>query len=71
MKGNEMKYVISVQTAMNRLTKDLRGQDLVEYALMAGFVALAAGATMPTIATSLSTVFSQIGSAMINAASQG
>ena len=66
-----MKYVISVQTAMNRLTKDLRGQDLVEYALMAGFVALAAGATMPTIATSLSTVFSQIGSAMINAASQG
>jgi hypothetical protein len=28
-----------------------RGQDLVEYALMAGFVAVAAGAIMPDVAT--------------------
>ena len=27
--------------------KDDRGQDLIEYALMAGFVAVAAGAIMP------------------------
>ena len=30
-----------------RLHNDLRGQDLVEYALMAGFVAVAGGAIFP------------------------
>ena len=29
--------------------KDDRGQDLIEYALMAGFVAVAAGAIMPQV----------------------
>ncbi len=51
--------------------KDTRGQDLIEYALMAGFVAVAAGAIMPGIATSISTIFSKIGSVMSAAASQG
>src|SRR5258708_6656278 len=31
------------------------GQDLIEYALMAGFVAVAAGAVMPGVATSIRT----------------
>ena len=48
--------------------KDQRGQDLIEYALMAGFVAVAAGALMPTVSTSISTVFSKIGSVMTEAA---
>ena len=51
--------------------KDTRGQDLIEYALMAGFVAVAAGAIMPGVATSISTVFSKISAAMSNAAAQG
>jgi Flp pilus assembly pilin Flp len=46
------------------------GQDLIEYALMAGFVAVAAGAFMPNVASSISTVFSQIASVMGVAASQ-
>ena len=29
-------------------SKDTRGQDLIEYALMAGFVAVAGGAIFPT-----------------------
>ena len=37
-----------------RIWKDTRGQDLIEYALMAGFVAVAAGAIMPGVATSIS-----------------
>ncbi len=37
-----------------------RGQDLIEYALMAGFVAVAAGALMPDVSKSISTVFSKI-----------
>ena len=35
-----------------KIWKDTRGQDLIEYALMAGFVAVAAGAIMPNAATS-------------------
>jgi len=51
--------------------KDKRGQDLIEYALMAGFVAVAAGAIMPGVASSISTIFSKIASVMTGAASQG
>jgi Flp pilus assembly pilin Flp len=51
--------------------KDKKGQDLIEYALMAGFVAVAAGAIMPGVASSISTIFSKIASVMTGAASQG
>lgn len=54
-----------------RIWKDTKGQDLIEYALMAGFVAVAAGAIMPNVATSISTIFSQIGSVMSAASNQG
>jgi pilus assembly protein Flp/PilA len=54
-----------------RIWKDTRGQDLIEYALMAGFVAVAAGAIMPGVAASISTIFSKVGSVMTNAAGQG
>jgi len=56
---------------MARVWKDTRGQDLIEYALMAGFVAVAAGAIMPNVATSISTIFSKIGSVMTAASTQG
>jgi pilus assembly protein Flp/PilA len=52
-----------------RAWRDRRGQDLIEYALMAGFIAVAAGAIMPGVMSSISTVFSQITSVMNNAAS--
>jgi len=54
-----------------RIVRDTKGQDLVEYALMAGFVAVAAGAIMPNVARSISVIFSQIASVMTGAASQG
>jgi len=54
-----------------KLWKDQHGQDLIEYALMAGFVAVAAGAVMPGISGSISTIFSKIGSVLTNAAAQG
>jgi len=53
-----------------RAWRDRRGQDLIEYALMAGFVAVAAGAIMPGVASSISTIFSQISSVLTAAASQ-
>jgi pilus assembly protein Flp/PilA len=63
--------MISIQ-ALNllmRVWRDRRGQDLIEYALMAGFVAVAAGAIMPGVSSSISTIFSQVSSVMANAAS--
>ena len=51
-----------------RILKDTRGQDLIEYALMAGFVAVSAGAIMPGVATSISKIFSKVASAMTAAA---
>ena len=54
-----------------KIWKDTKGQDLIEYALMAGFVAVAAGAIMPGVATSISTIFSKIASVMTAASNQG
>jgi pilus assembly protein Flp/PilA len=54
-----------------KIWEDTRAQDLIEYALMAGFVAVAAGAIMPGVATSISTIFSKIASVMSDAATQG
>jgi pilus assembly protein Flp/PilA len=45
-----------------KIWTDDEGQDLVEYALAAGMVAVAAVAAMPTLSTTVSTVFSKIGS---------
>ncbi len=54
-----------------KIWKDTKGQDLIEYALMAGFVAVAAGAIMPGVANSISTIFSKISSVMSKAATNG
>ena len=54
------------------LHNDLQGQDLVEYALMAGFVAVAGGAIFPTtLMPGVSTIFSRINTFTAAAASQG
>lgn len=66
-----MQLLTLISLSLQQPWKDKRGQDLIEYALMAGFVAVAAGAIMPNIATSISTIFSAIASVMTGAASQG
>ena len=42
--------------------QDTQGQDLVEYALAAGLVAVAAVAAMPALSSVVSNVFTKIGS---------
>ncbi|SPF45044.1 Flp/Fap pilin component (fragment) [Candidatus Sulfopaludibacter sp. SbA4] len=42
--------------------QDCQGQDLVEYSLMAGMVAVAAVAAMPALSSTVNNVFSKIGS---------
>ena len=54
-----------------RIMKDTRGQDLIEYALMAGFVAVAAGAIVPGVASSIKTIFNKVNQVMANSAAQG
>jgi Flp pilus assembly pilin Flp len=54
---------------LRRIATDERGQDLIEYAMMAGFVALSAGALMPSIAAGISTVLSNVASTVAVAAS--
>jgi Flp pilus assembly pilin Flp len=50
--------------------KDAQGQDLIEYALMAGFVAVAAGAIRPGVSDSISKIFSKVSSVMTAASTQ-
>jgi pilus assembly protein Flp/PilA len=65
--GGRMKKVIDLLWKL-RIWTDNHGQDLIEYALMAGFVAVSAGAIMPGVATSISKIFSKVASTMTSAA---
>jgi pilus assembly protein Flp/PilA len=66
-----MNHAITIiVNRLKQLPRDAQGQDLIEYALMAGFVAVAAGAIMPNVASSISTIFSQITSVLSSASSQ-
>ncbi len=55
---------------LEKLTRDERAQDMVEYALLAGFIAVSAGALLPGIADGISIIFSKMGSLVNNAAAQ-
>ncbi len=47
--------------AVWRMVRDGKGQDMVEYALMAASLAVAVGAVFPeTIAPNISTIFSKV-----------
>jgi pilus assembly protein Flp/PilA len=52
------------------LFRDDDGQDMVEYALLAGFIAVAAAAVLPPIADTLSQIFSKMASVTSAAAAQ-
>jgi Flp pilus assembly pilin Flp len=68
-RSKEMSRVLQL-VILAKIWRDERGQDLIEYALMAGFVAVAAGAIMPNVASSISTIFSQISSVLTAASTQ-
>ena len=62
------RWFVTLGHRARNLKQDVNGQDLIEYALMAGFVAVAAGALMPNMVGSISTVFSKISSVVTDAA---
>jgi Flp pilus assembly pilin Flp len=66
-----MRQHVNQMLVRMQIWKDNHGQDLIEYALMAGFVAVSAGAVMPGVASSISTIFSKVGSVLKVASTQG
>ena len=63
-----MTYFINFAVRLQGVFQDTMGQDFIEYALMGGFVAVAAGAISPGVAESISSVFSKVNSVMLSAA---
>jgi Flp pilus assembly pilin Flp len=51
-----------------QIWNDQHGQDLIEYAMIAGFIAVVSGMFMPNISQDVSTVFSKIASTMTSSA---
>ena len=52
------------------LVADEQAQDLIEYALLAGFIAVAAGAILPNISSQICLIFSKVASLLTNAAAK-
>jgi pilus assembly protein Flp/PilA len=53
--------------ALSSLLSDESGQDLIEYALVAALIALGATAAMSTLATTISSAFTTVGTKLTNA----
>jgi len=48
-----------------QIWRDRQGQDLIEYALLAGFVAVAVGVVMPEAANNIHIIFSKVNSLLV------
>ena len=57
----------NLKRILSGLLVDESGQDLIEYALVAALIALGATAAMNTLAGSISTAFSTVGSKLTTA----
>lgn len=57
----------TLMTMIQKL-KNEEAQDMVEYALLAGFIAVSAGALLPGVAESISAIFSKMDSVVNQAA---
>jgi Flp pilus assembly pilin Flp len=58
-----MKVLRAILCA-SRLWRATQAQDMIEYALVAGFVAVAAGAVLPNAGGDISAIFSRVTSVM-------
>ena len=57
-----------MKTFCKDLWQDTEGQDLVEYALMVGLVAVAAVAVVPQMATQINIIFNKVNTTLTSAA---
>jgi Flp pilus assembly pilin Flp len=52
-----------------RLWREERGQDMVEYALLAGLAAVASGLFVPDMSASMGQIYSRVASKLVQASS--
>ena len=57
-------HMKQLNVLFNALMQDESGQDLIEYALVAGLVGLAAVGAMSGLSTKISTAFNSVGSSL-------
>ena len=55
------------RAALKNLLKDDSGQDLIEYALVAGLIALGAVTAMGTLSTDINSAFTSVGTQLTSA----
>jgi pilus assembly protein Flp/PilA len=60
MKNLAVRFYVAVQTLRDAL-KDENGQDMVEYAIVMGLIAMGATVAMKGLATTIGTGFTSIG----------
>jgi Flp pilus assembly pilin Flp len=61
-----MKMLVA-QSWRFALWRDRQGQDMIEYALLAGFIAVAVGALSPALANSMMLIYSRLASKLVEA----
>lgn len=61
MRNTFLKLYVKMQGLVDDFAQDQSGQDLIEYALVVALIALAATASMKTLATAIGTAFSNVG----------
>jgi pilus assembly protein Flp/PilA len=64
MSNNERNAVVA---SLSAFIRDESGQDLIEYALVAAIIALGATAAMTSLATTISSTFTKIGTSLTTA----
>ena len=68
MRDLALKFYVRMQGFRDAL-RDEDGQDMVEYALVLGLIALGATAAMKTLATTIGTALGSVGTKLSNATS--
>jgi pilus assembly protein Flp/PilA len=66
MKDLAVKIYVKMQVLKDAMIKDESGQDMVEYAIVMGLIAMGATATMKTLATTIGAGFTSIGTKVTN-----
>lgn len=63
-----MKFFLRLYSRLS-VCRDERGQDLVEYALLASLTAVAAGLFVPDLSANMTTIYSRLASKLVEASS--
>jgi pilus assembly protein Flp/PilA len=58
-----------MKNLFNRFVREEQGQDLIEYALLAGLISLASVVAITTLGTAIQGKFTSVGTAVTNAGS--